>query len=54
MPLAAGGGEVAGAEGVGHCHLGGGEGGRWPHDVGPSGGPGGALLGGWVEPAARS
>ena len=37
--------------GGGHCHLAGGEGGRWPNDVGPSGGLGGALLGRWAEPA---
>ena len=42
-----------GAEGAGCCHFGSGEGGCWPTNVGPSGGLGGALLGGWAEPAAR-
>ena len=41
-------------EGAGHCHLGGGEGGRWPTNVGPSGGLGWALLGSWAKPATRS
>ena len=36
----------AGPEGAGRCHLGGSEGGRWPVNIGPSGGLGRALLGG--------
>ena len=47
-------GSRAGMEGAGRCHLGGGEGGHWPANAGPSGGLGRALLGGWVEPATRS
>ena len=39
--------------GVGHCHLRGGEGGCWPANVGPAGGLGGALLGGWAKPATH-
>ena len=54
MPPGIGGGGGTGTEGAGRCHLGGGEGGCWPHDAGPSGGPGSALLGGWVEPATHS
>ena len=46
-----GGGGGAGVEGAGCCHLGGGEGGPWPDDMGPSGGLRGALLGGWAKPA---
>ena len=53
VPPGVGGGGGAGAEGAGCCHLGGGEGGRLPHDAGPSGGPGGALIGSWVEPATH-
>ena len=44
-PLAVGGGGGPGVEGAGCCHLGGGEGGRWPNDVGTSRGLRGALLG---------
>ena len=51
-PLGAGGGG-GGKEGAGCCHLGGGEGGCWPHDAGPSRGARGSLIGGWVEPAAH-
>ena len=40
-------------EGAGCCHLGGGEGSRWPNDTGPGGGLRGALLGGWAKPAAH-
>ena len=43
-----------GMAGARHCHLGGSEGGLWPANVGPGGGLGRALLGGWAEPAARS
>ena len=49
--VGAGGG--AGTEGAGCCHLGSGEGGRWPANMGPSGGLRGALLGGWAKPAAH-
>ena len=48
-----GGGGGAGTEGAGCCHLGGGEGSRWPDDMGPGGGLRGALLGSWAEPATR-
>ena len=43
---APGGGEHGGADvvGAGYYHLGGGEGGRWPANVGPSGGFGGVRL----------
>ena len=37
---------------MGRCQLSGGEGGHWPVNMGPTGGLGGAVLGGWAEPAA--
>ena len=39
--------------GAGCCHLGGGEGGRWPVIAGPSGGLRRALLDSWAKPAAH-
>ena len=39
---------------AGRCHLGGSEGGHWPTNAGSAGGLGGALLGGWAEPATCS
>ena len=53
-PVVGGGGGGAGVEGTGCCHLGGGEGSRWPNDVGPGGGLRGAFLGSWAEPATHS
>ena len=53
MPLVAGGGGGAGAEGAGCGHLGGGEGRRWSNDVVPGGGLRGTLLGSWAKPATR-
>ena len=53
MAPAVGGCGGEGVAGVGHCHLIGGEGGRWPTNMGPAGGLGGALLGGWSKPAVH-
>ena len=53
-PLVGGGRDRVGTEGARCCHLGSGEGGRWPTNVGPSGGLGRALLGNWAKPAAHA